>query len=64
MKKRIKKDSIIVDVDTSFGNVMVYISGNSGFVNYYDVVVDGKVKHPRCTAEDAMRALGHYLEGK
>ena len=64
MAKRIKKNSVIVDVATSFGNVVVYISGNTGFVNYYDVAINGKVKHPRCTAEDVMRALGHYLEGK
>jgi len=30
---------------------------------HYDVSVDGEVKHPRCSADDALRALGQYLHG-
>jgi len=29
----------------------------------YQVEVNGEVKHPGCSAEDAIRALGHYLQG-
>lgn len=28
---------------------------------HYDVVVDGIVRHPKCSEEDVMRALGAYL---
>jgi len=30
----------------------------------YDIVVDGDVKHPECTANDVMRALAFYMHGK
>lgn len=47
---------IIVDVDTTFGRVRVISAGLR-----YSVEVDGVVRHPGCTAEDVMRALGNYL---
>ena len=28
----------------------------------YDIIVDSSLKHQNCTAEDVMRALGHYLQ--
>lgn len=28
---------------------------------HYDILVDGVVRHPQCTVDDALRALGTYL---
>lgn len=30
----------------------------------YNVLVNGEVKHPNCSAEDVMRALGHYIHSQ
>lgn len=29
---------------------------------FYQVCINGNIVHPRCTAEDTMRALGTYLQ--
>lgn len=50
------QESVIVDVDAPFGRVRVISAGLR-----YSVEVDGVVRHPGCTAEDVMRALGNYL---
>lgn len=42
----------------------IYERINAGFKtneNDYEVVVNGIVRHPFCTAEDVMRALATYL---
>ncbi len=49
-------DSIVIDVDAPFGQVTVLRQGPQ-----YEVQVDGVAKHPNCSAEDVIRALGHYL---
>lgn len=33
---------------------------NPGAATYH-VTVDGQIRHPNCSAEDVMRALGNYL---
>lgn len=52
-------DALVVDVDTENGGIQVY----RDTANAYFVVRDGVVRHPNGTAEDAMRALGFYLQG-
>lgn len=54
----------IIDVDLN-GKPLQVISVFEGFPEptYYEVIVDGVVKHPDCSVEDALRALGHYING-
>lgn len=47
----------IIDIETPYGRLEVVRT--EGMV--YQVKNDGHVRHPNCTAEDAMRALGGYL---
>lgn len=49
-------DPVVIEVDTPFGGLTVLRQSSQ-----YEVLVDGVVKHPGCTAEDVIRALGHYL---
>ena len=46
----------IVEVETKYGDIVV-----SKSAGVYTVSVGGVVKHPECTADDAIRVLGHYL---
>jgi len=50
--------NIIVDVETSLGNITVQKQENGEF---YDVFVDDVNRHPNCTSEDVMRALSQYM---
>lgn len=50
----------ITQAETSFGDVEVIKIAHER----YNVAVNGEVKHPACTAEDAMRALSHYLQSE
>lgn len=61
----------IIDVDTSFGRLVVdhvIVSAPNQYnileVNsHYEVFVDGVLKHKSNDPEDIMRALGHYIAG-
>jgi len=63
--------TIIVDVDTSFGRLTVAHVVTSSLdkhsimvvTSYYEVLVDDVVKHESKNPEDIMRALGHYIAG-
>jgi len=48
----------IIEVETKTNGTIVVAKTNE---NDYEVVVDGIVRHPFCTAEDVMRALATYL---
>ena len=43
--------------------VMQDVSSSATGDNNYYVFSDGVLRHPKCTAEDVMRALTHYLRG-
>ena len=51
---------IIIDVDLD-GKVLQVVRQGEGGPPAYDVIVDGTVRHPNCSAEDAMRAMGNYI---
>jgi len=48
----------IVDVDFGVHDSLQVLKAED---DKYHVVVAGVVRHPNCSAEDAMRALGHYI---
>lgn len=47
----------VIDVDAAFGQVTVLRQDAE-----YSVLVNGELKHPHCSPEDVIRALGHYLQ--
>lgn len=47
--------------DISVEEVTVITSDGDIFDDYFNVLVDGEVKHSKCTAKAAIRALGTYL---
>ena len=61
----------LIDVDTDFGNLVVYrvigpIPNEYDLIKvqcWYEVLVDDVVKHTSHDPEDVMRALGHYIAG-
>lgn len=53
-----KPNELIVEVDEGGTVVQVFKDKNG----VYQVHCDGVVRHPDCSAEDAMRALGAYLQ--
>jgi hypothetical protein len=57
---------VVTEVGTSLGDITVeeitvVTSDGDVFDEYYNVSLDGEVKHSRCTAKAAIRALGTYL---
>lgn len=53
-------DPVIVEVETVIGEIAVHRITDS---DRYNVYCGGVLRHPWVTAEGAMRALGHYLQG-
>jgi len=61
--------NVIVDVNSNNGNIVVQHVCESildeydimRVISYYEVLVDGVLKHKSSEPEDIMRALGHYL---
>lgn len=47
----------VVDVDFGATGSLQVIKED----DVYHVIVDGVTRHPDCSAEDVMRALGHYV---
>lgn len=52
---------VLVEVATAMGTVEVSRHVISDGTRKYNVSVNGEVKHNQGSAEDAIRALGHYL---
>lgn len=53
-----EKITTIVEVETKQGECITVTKDVKGV---YEVSVNNVVRHPFCTAEDVMRALGTYL---
>jgi len=59
---------VIIETGTSIGELKVeqvtVVTSEGDIVDeYYDVSMDGDVKHRRCSHKGAVRALGHYMGG-
>ena len=52
---------ILVEVATAMGTVEVSLHIFIDGTRKYNVSVNGEIKHNQGSAEDAIRALGHYL---
>lgn len=60
------EEKLIAEAQTSFGLVTVVRVTVYNFCTeyYYEVRVDGVVKHPNLNAHAAIRALAFYLQGE
>lgn len=55
---------MITEAETSFGTVRVYRNTGPRMHDiWYSISVNDKIHHNGCSAEDAIRALSHYLNG-